>query len=106
MGGRLLRRWIMRPLKRLKPIQQRLDAVEQLYDNTDIRKTLRDELEQIGDMERLISRICVGRTNARDVVQLKLSLAQIPRLKSQISSVDDPLLQDILGRLKLLIEVQ
>jgi len=106
MGGRLLRRWIMRPLKRLKPIQQRLDAVETLYENNEIRNTLREELEQIGDMERLISRICMGRTNARDVVQLKLSLAQIPRLKSQIASIDDPLLQDISGRLKLLIEVQ
>ncbi|MEX2476996.1 MAG: DNA mismatch repair protein MutS [Gracilimonas sp.] len=106
MGGRLLRRWIMRPLKRLKPIQQRLDAVEKLFSSHDVRKSLREELEQIGDMERLISRICMGRTNARDVVQLKLSLAQIPRLKSQISSIDDPLLQDILGRLKLLIEVQ
>lgn len=106
MGGRLLRRWIMRPLKRLKPIQQRLDAVEKLFSSHDIRKTLREELEQIGDIERLISRICMGRTNARDVVQLKLSLAQIPRLKSQISSIDDPLLQDILGRLKLLVEVQ
>lgn len=106
MGGRLLRRWIMRPLKRLKPIQQRLDAVENLYNKNDVRTMLREELEQVGDMERLISRICMGRTNARDVVQLKLSLAQIPRLKSQISSIDDPLLQDILGRLKLLIEVQ
>jgi len=106
MGGRLLRRWIMRPLKRLKPIQQRLDAVDKLFNSHDIRNSLREELEQIGDMERLISRICMGRTNARDVVQLKLSLAQIPRLKSQISSIDDPLLQDILSRLKLLIEVQ
>ncbi|MFD2532887.1 DNA mismatch repair protein MutS [Gracilimonas halophila] len=106
MGGRLLRRWIMRPLKRLKPIQQRLDAVDKLFNSNDIRKSLREELEQIGDMERLISRICMGRTNARDVVQLKLSLAQIPRLKSQISTIEDPLLQDILGRLKLLIEVQ
>ncbi|HET8866097.1 MAG TPA: DNA mismatch repair protein MutS [Gracilimonas sp.] len=106
MGGRLLRRWIMRPLKRLKPIQQRLDAVDKLFNSHDIRNSLREELEQIGDMERLISRICMGRTNARDVVQLKLSLAQIPRLKSQISSINDPLLKDILGRLKLLIEVQ
>lgn len=106
MGGRLLRRWIMRPLKRLKPIQQRLDAVDKLFSSHEIRSTLREELQQIGDMERLISRICVGRTNARDVVQLKLSLAQIPRLKSQFSGMDEPLLQDILGRLKLLIEVQ
>jgi DNA mismatch repair protein MutS len=106
MGGRLLRRWIMRPLKRLKPIQQRLDAVEKLYASHEIRAALREELEQVGDMERLISRICVGRTNARDVVQLKLSLAQIPRLKSQLSGLEDPLLQHIFGRLKLMIEVQ
>lgn len=106
MGGRLLRRWIMRPLKRLKPIQQRLDAVERLFQSHDIRNTIREELDQVGDLERLISRICMGRTNARDVVQLKLSLAQIPRIKSQIASSDDPLLKNISGRLKLLIELQ
>ena len=106
MGGRLLRRWIMRPLKRLKPIQQRLDAVEVFFSNHDARSQLREELEQVGDLERLISRICVGRTNARDIVQLKLSLAQIPVIKSQFTSFDDPLLKDISGRLKLLIELQ
>ncbi len=106
MGGRLLRRWIMRPLKKLTPIQQRLDAVQQLYENHDIRNTIREELDQVGDLERLISRICVGRTNARDIVQIKLSLAQIPRLKSQFSSLENLLLQDISGRLKLMIEVQ
>ncbi len=106
MGGRLLRRWIMRPLKRLKPIQQRLDAVEELFKSHEIRNTLREELEQVGDLERLISRICVGRTNARDIVQIKLSLAQIPRIKSQFAAIDNPLLQDIGKRMKLLIEVQ
>lgn len=106
MGGRLLRRWIMRPLKRLKPIQQRLDSVECLFKNHEIRQTLREELDQVGDLERLISRIAVGRTNARDITQLKLSLAQIPKVKSQFSSVEDPLLQHISKRLKLLIEVQ
>ena len=106
MGGRLLRRWIMRPLKRLKPIQQRLDAVEVFFSNHDVRTQLREELEQVGDLERLISRICVGRTNARDIVQMKLSLAQIPVIKSQFSSFDDPLLKSISGRLKLLIDLQ
>ena len=106
MGGRLLRRWIMRPLKRLKPIKQRLDAVEELFKSHEIRNTLREELEQVGDLERLISRICVGRSNARDVVQIKLSLAQIPRIKSQFAAIDNPLLQDIGKRMKLLIEVQ
>lgn len=106
MGGRLLRRWIMRPLKRLKTIQDRLNAVEKIFNIHDIRANLREELEQVGDMERLISRICVGRTNARDIVQLKLSVAQIPRIKSQFSGIDDPLLQQISSHLKLLIELQ
>ena len=106
MGGRLLRRWIMRPLKRLKPIQQRLDSVEIFYSKHDVRSQLREELEQVGDLERLISRICVGRTNARDIVQLKLSLAQIPVIKSQFAAFEDPLLKDISGRLKLLIDLQ
>ncbi|MFN1834681.1 DNA mismatch repair protein MutS [Balneola sp. MJW-20] len=106
MGGRLLRRWIMRPLKRLKPIQQRLDAVEALFKDHEVRGNLREELEQVGDLERLISRICIGRCNARDLVQLKLSLAQVPRLKSQIASNEDPMLQDVSGRLKLMIELQ
>jgi DNA mismatch repair protein MutS len=106
MGGRLLRRWIMRPLKRLKPIQQRLDSVEIFFSKHDVRSQLREELEQVGDLERLISRICVGRTNARDIVQLKLSLAQIPVIKSQFAGFDDPLLKDISGRLKLLIDLQ
>lgn len=106
MGGRLLRRWIMRPLKRLKPIQERLDAVEKLYKSHDIRNTIREELEQVGDLERLISRICMVRTNARDIVQIKLSLAQIPRIKSQFAAIDNPLLQDISKRMKFLIEVQ
>jgi len=106
MGGRLLRRWIMRPLKRLKPIQERLDAVEKLYKSHHIRNTIREELEQVGDLERLISRICMGRTNARDIIQIKLSLAQIPRIKSQFAAIDNPLLQDISKRMKFLIEVQ
>lgn len=106
MGGRLLRKWIMRPLKRLKPITQRLNAVEALFVNHEVRENLREELDQVGDLERLISRICVGRTNARDLMQLKLSLAQVPRIKMQFSQLEEPLLQDIRGRLKLLIEVQ
>ena len=106
MGGRLLRRWIMRPLKKLTPIQQRLDAVEELFSSHEIRNNIREELEQVGDLERLISRICVGRTNARDLMQIRLSLAQIPRIKSQVTGIENPLLEDISGRMKLLIEVQ
>ena len=106
MGGRLLRRWIMRPLKKLTSIQRRLDGVEDLFQKHEIRSNLREELDQVGDLERLISRICVGRTNARDLMQIRLSLIQIPRIKSQITGIENFLLDDISSRLKLLIEVQ
>lgn len=106
MGGRLLRKWIMRPLKKVNPIEARLEAVSWLRERHERRNELREEMEQIGDFERLISRISVGRTNARDLKQLQLSLAQIPRVKIQLSKTDNPLLTTITGNLKLLVEVQ
>lgn len=106
MGGRLLRKWIMRPLKRYDAITRRLNAVEALNVNNEVREGLREELDQVGDLERLISRICVGRTNARDLVQLKLSLAQVPRIKMKFSQLEEPLLAGIRDRLKLLLDVQ
>ncbi len=106
MGGRMLRKWIMRPLKRMKPIRERLNAVEALNVNHEVREKMREELNEVGDLERLISRICVGRANARDLEQLKRSLAQVPRIKMQFNQLDEPLLNDLLERLKLLIEVQ
>ena len=106
MGGRLLRKWIMRPLKKVKPIQERLEAVNWLREHHERRNELREEMGQIGDLERLISRISVGRTNARDLKQLQLSLSQIPRVKMQISKTENPLLDSINSRMKLLIEVQ
>ncbi|MDX1617931.1 MAG: DNA mismatch repair protein MutS, partial [Balneolaceae bacterium] len=106
MGGRKLRKWLMRPLKRLKPIRKRLNAVEALNLNHEIREELRNELEQVGDLERLISRISMGRTNARDLMQLNRSLARIPIIKSKFTTLEEPLLEEIRSRLKLLIEVQ
>ena len=106
MGGRLLRKWIMRPLKKVKSIEERLEAVEWLREHHERRNELRDEMGQIGDLERLIGRISVGRTNARDLKQLQLSLSQIPRVKIQISKADNSLLNSINQQLKLLIEVQ
>ncbi len=106
MGGRLLRKWIMRPLKKKEPIERRLEAVEWLHSHHERRNELRDEMGQIGDLERLISRISVGRTNARDLKQLQLSLSQIPRVKIQISNAENALLDSINQNLKLLVEVQ
>jgi len=106
MGGRLLRKWIMRPLKKVKPIEQRLEAVTWLNKHHDRRNELREEMSQIGDLERLISRISVGRCNARDMKQLQLSLAQIPNVKIQISDSQTELLERINENLKLLVDVQ
>lgn len=106
MGGRLLRKWIMRPLKKVKQIEERLDAVNWLFHHHDRRNELRDEMDQIGDIERLISRISVGRTNARDLKQLQLSLAQIPRVKIQINNANSSLISRLNDKLKLLLDVQ
>lgn len=106
MGGRLLRKWIMRPLRKTKTILQRLDAVTLLLENHTKRQQLREVMNEIGDLERLISRISVGRTSARDLKQLQLSLGQIPAVKVELSGVDTPLLTLISSRLRLLIELQ
>lgn len=95
MGGRLLRKWVMRPLKKLEQIVKRLDAVRSLYSAQALREQLREELKQMGDLERLISRISVGRTSARDLLQLADSLGRVPGIAEQIEEIDDPLLQRI-----------
>ncbi len=106
MGARLLRKWIMRPLKQLKVIHSRLNAVETLFINHDLRVQLREELDQIGDLERLISRVCVGRTNARDLQQVRLSLERLIPVKAMLQQVEDPMIVEIRNSLSPLFEVQ
>ena len=89
MGGRMLKQWINRPLKRIDPIHARLNAVQELVTNESIRHKLREELEQSGDLERLIAKIATGRANPREVIQLKVMLQQIPNLKSLVSNLKD-----------------
>lgn len=106
MGGRLLRRWIMRPLKRLDDITQRLNAVESLYQNHELRSQIREQLKQMGDLERLMSKIMVNRANGRDLIQLKRSLEQIPVIKSVLEGHNDHLLHVIDARLQELGELR
>ncbi len=87
MGGRLLKKWVSAPLKKLEQIQLRQNAVENLYLNKTLRKNLLNELKEIGDLERLVSKICTGRANPRELVALKSSLTKIPALKSLLESV-------------------
>jgi len=86
MGGRMMKRWMVLPLKDMKPIQDRLDAVESFYNNEDISFNLSERLRQINDLERLISKVAVGKVNSKEVIQLKRTLLQMDPIKDLISS--------------------
>ncbi len=81
MGGRMLKKWIAAPLKKLEPILKRQECIEALLQNKTLRKNLQNELKEIGDLERLISKICTGRVNPRELLHLKTSLKKIPLIK-------------------------
>ena len=85
MGGRLLKKWITAPLRKLEPILKRLESVENLVKNKRLRKSLLNELKEIGDLERLISKVCTGRANPREIVALKSSLQKIPAVKNLLT---------------------
>ncbi|MGB5893489.1 MAG: DNA mismatch repair protein MutS, partial [Ignavibacteriaceae bacterium] len=78
MGGRLMKKWMSRPLREISAIEKRQNSVEELLNEKSIRKKLVTELKEIGDLERLISRISTGRASPREVVALKSSLRKIP----------------------------
>lgn len=83
MGARLLRRWILFPLKDPDAINQRLDVVEHFMRAPDTRDDIREHLERIGDLERLISKVAVGRITPREVVQLREALTSIEPIKAR-----------------------
>ncbi len=85
MGARLLRKWLLRPLRSVPDINRRLDAVQALVESRRLREKLREELRQVGDLERLAARLCVGRATPRDLINLKLTLRQIPAIKSHLA---------------------
>ena len=82
MGGRMLRRWVVFPLKDVRPIQERLDIVEYFFREPDFHDTVDDELHRVGDLERIISKVAVGRVSPREVVQLKNALIAIRPIKT------------------------
>jgi DNA mismatch repair protein MutS len=81
MGGRLLKRWISLPLKDIQPVNERLDVVQYFVENSAVRDEIAGLIRQIGDLERLISKVAVNRINPREVVQLKRALIAIEPLK-------------------------
>ena len=90
MGARLLKRWMVFPLKDEKPINDRLNVVEYFFRKPDFRELIEDELHRIGDLERIISKVAVGRVSPREVVQLKVALQAIEPIKEACQQADNP----------------
>jgi len=99
MGARMLRRWIVMPLKEQKPIEDRLNVVDFLVNNEETRELLNDELRQIGDLERLISKIGLLKANPREVCQLKRALKSIESIKKLCENSDNTALRTIAEQL-------
>ena len=89
MGSRLLKRWMALPLKDIEPINRRLDVVELFLKNPEIKEIIDEYLRQIGDLERLISKVAVGRINPREVVQVKHALNAIIPIKHACAAVEN-----------------
>jgi DNA mismatch repair protein MutS len=99
MGARMLRRWIVMPLKEHKPIEDRLNVVEYLVAHEELREELKQDIRQIGDLERLISKIGLQKANPREVWQLKKALNSIELIKNICGSSESKALQTIAEQL-------
>ena len=101
MGGRLLRRWLVFPLKDEKPINERLDIVEYYYREPEFRQCIDDQLHRMGDLERIISKVAVGRVSPREVVQLKMALQAIQPIKTACLYANNEVLKRVGEQLNL-----
>lgn len=99
MGGRMMKRWIVLPLKDEQPINDRLQAVKYLKETTQAAYEIGERLNEIGDIERLISKVAVGKVNPREVIQMRRTLLQIDPIKKIISETDSSLLKKITDQL-------
>ena len=99
MGGRMLKRWVAFPLKDVKPIEERLSVVEYFFRDTELKHMLEQQIALIGDLERIISKVAVGRINPREVVQLKVALQAIEPIKNACAEVENVTLRKIADQL-------
>ncbi|MFR1235487.1 MAG: DNA mismatch repair protein MutS [Barnesiella sp.] len=95
MGARMLKRWMVFPLKDVKPIDDRLNVVEYFFRHPGMEEALEPQLELIGDVERIISKVAVGRISPREVVQLKVALGAMEPIKQLCAASGEPVLQQI-----------
>jgi DNA mismatch repair protein MutS len=105
MGGRLLRKWLVLPLKELKTIEQRQEGVAGLLASDTLLDQVSDLLKPIGDLERMISKVAAGRINPRELNSLKKSLQQIPEIKTLLSASTSPSLSGLANSLNTCAEL-
>ena len=106
MGARLLKRWMVFPLKDEKPINDRLNVVEYFFRQPDFKELIEEQLHLIGDLERIISKVAVGRVSPREVVQLKVALQAIEPIKQACLEADNASLNRIGEKLNLCISIR
>ena len=95
MGARLLKRWVVFPLKEVNAINQRLDVVEYFFRHPDFKALVEEQLRQVGDLERIISKVAVGRVSPREVVQLKIALQAVEPVKEACMAADNGILNHL-----------
>lgn len=95
MGARLLKRWLVFPLKDVQPINERLNVVEYFFRQPDFKELIEEQLHLIGDLERIISKVAVGRVSPREVVALKVALQTIEPIKAACMDADNASLNHI-----------
>ena len=95
MGARLLKRWIVFPLKDVQPINERLNVVEYFFKEPDIKDEIEQQLMLIGDVERIISKVAVGRITPREMIQLRVALSAMEPIQHICSSSEEPVLRRI-----------
>jgi len=106
MGARLMRRWILFPLKDEKPVNERLDVVDYFFREPEFKELISDQLHLMGDLERIISKVSVGRVSPRDVVQLKVALQAIEPIKIACEHASDETLKRIGEQLNLCASIR
>ena len=101
MGSRLLRRWVVFPLKDEKPINERLDVVDYFFREPDFRQLIDEQLHRVGDLERIVSKVAVGRVSPREVVQLRIALEAVAPIKEACQHAQNDVLKGLGERLSL-----
>ena len=106
MGARLLKRWLVFPLKDEKPINDRLNVVEYFFRQPEFKELVEEQLHLVGDLERIISKVAVGRVSPREVVQLKIALQAIEPIKKACLEADNASLNSIGEQLNLCLSIR